>query len=85
MAHNESWIRVRIKNRSTGETICLYRPPKAGAASEEVDRELRAILGIPSPQPKSYIPHVTIEALPSPADWLTDKVPARDVPKDHWQ
>ena len=82
MASTENWIRVRIKNRSTGETMCLFHPPKAGAAGQDVVRELRASLGIPSPQPSGYIPEVTIEALPSPADWLTSMVPASSVPTD---
>ena len=80
MARNDRWVRVKIRNRSTGATMCLYHPPKAGAAGEDVDRELRAILEIPSPQAKGYEARVTIEALPGPGDWLTAKMPASDVP-----
>jgi hypothetical protein len=82
MARNDSWIRVEIRNRKTGRAIYLYHPPKEGAAGEDVDRELRAILEIPSPQPPGYQPVVTIKALPSPADWLTDKVPASEVSEE---
>ena len=83
MARTTSWIRVRIKNTVTGETMCLYHPPTAGAAGEDVDRDLRSLLGIPSPQPKGYKAQITVEALPSPADWLSSKVPATDIPPDH--
>jgi len=81
MARNADWIRVKIKNRD-GRTMYLYHPPKEGAAGEDVDRELRSILAIPSPQPAGYKPVVTIEALPSPAEWLTAKVPAGEIPPE---
>lgn len=83
MARNDSWVRVKIVSRGSGQTMCLYHTPKGGAAGQDVDRELRAILGIPSPQPKDYVPEITIEALPAPADWLTERVPPEDVPPDH--
>jgi hypothetical protein len=82
MARTESWIRVKIKNRRTGKAIFLYHPPKAGAAGEDVDRDLRAILEIPSPQPAGYKPRMTIEALPSPADWLSALVSSSVCPPE---
>jgi hypothetical protein len=63
--------------------ICLYHPPKTGSAGQDVDREVRAILGIPSPKPRGYEAPVTVEALPGEADWLTRLVPASAVPRDH--
>ena len=63
--------------------MCLYHPPKGGTAGQDVDRELRAILEIPSPKPKGYSSKITIEALPEPAKWLTAKVAAADVPPGH--
>lgn len=83
MPRNDSWIRVKIKNPKTGSVMCLYHPPRAGSAGQDVDRELRDILEIPSPRTKDYVPVVTIEALPSPADWLTAKVPVTEVPEGH--
>ena len=82
MARTDEWIRVKVKNKA-GQTICLYHPPHARSAGQDVDRELRALLGIPSPQPKGYVPEITIEALPGPADWLTALVPKSSIPADH--
>ena len=82
MARTDEWIRVKIKNKA-GKSICLYHPPHAGSAGQDVDRELREVLGIPSPQPPGYNPALTIEALPGTADWLTKLVPGSSVPSDH--
>jgi hypothetical protein len=82
MARNDEWIRVKIRNKA-GDTICLYHPPRSGSAGQDVDRQLRAILGIPSPRPASDAALITIEALPGPAHWLTHLVSAADVPANH--
>jgi hypothetical protein len=82
MARNDEWIRVKIKNKA-GDTICLYHPPKTGSAGQDVDRELRAILGISSPKSPGHTASITVEALPGPADWLTRLAAASEVPRDH--
>jgi hypothetical protein len=82
MARTDDWVRVKIKNK-LGQSICLYHAPHSGSAGEDVDRELRAILGIPSPKPVGYVTTITVEALPSPADWLTKLVPRSKIPRDH--
>jgi hypothetical protein len=79
MARTEDWIAVTIKNKKTGEAVTLYHPPESPSAGQTVDQRLRRVLGMPSParsKPSEPDNRVTIEALPSKADWLTSKVPA---------
>jgi hypothetical protein len=81
MAKNDNWVGVEIKNEESGEKIRLYHPPRDGAAGQDVDRQLRRILGIPSPQPAGYKPKVVVTALPGLglADWLTKAAPGSEI------
>ena len=70
----DRWIAVKIKNQKTGKSITLYHPPANG---KEIDQFLRYdILELSKPPD----PLITIEALPSGADWITKKIPASDIP-----
>lgn len=71
---NDRWLEVTIRNKKTGETITLYHTP---ANAKDVDQRLRyGILERPQPPTDALL---SITALPSGADWITQKIPAAEA------